>query len=333
MRRLARIFRSRRERGVALVSSLLIVALMATIAVELTEATRFSLFRSANMDRRDQAFWYARGARDFLEGVLSRANPGGRVMRPDDPWLAGPQIFPIEGGALAGSVRDLNNCFNLNSLVQTQADGVRRGDVQALARFTALLDALELPAGVIEPLKAQLVDWMDPDTRPEAGGAEDADYLRLATPLRASNQPMVEREEMLVLPVMTPELYRLLEPWTCVLPVEDQPPLNVNTLSLQQWPLLVGLFEGALNAREAEAVLFRRPSTGYEDAGMFWSDPALVPLESGPVAPTDVTLRSEWFELRAEVRLDGLGVTLTGLAELDGSGRIRRRGQRFDPQS
>jgi len=324
----------RDERGVALISALLIVAMMAAIAVELTEATRFSLFRAANMDQRDQAIWYARGAQEFLEGVLERANPDGRIMRPDDPWLDGPVVFPIDGGVLAGSVRDANNCFNLNSLVREQPDGVRRGDPEALARFTVLLQALELPSGVIEPLKAQLVDWMDPDTRPEPAGAEDADYLTLAQPLRAANQPMVEREEMLVLPVMTPELYRVLEPWVCVLPHQRQPALNVNTLRIAQWPLLAALFDGALNARDAEAVLFRRPSTGYEDPGVFWSDPAIAPFAAeDEVSLEDVTLRSAWFEVYAEVRLDGLGVALTGLAELDESGRVFRRGQRYDPQS
>ena len=104
---------SHRERGASLASALLLVAVMASLAMALAGDLRFAMRRSANMDVRDQAYWYAIGAREFTEGLIARAMDDPRqALRPDADWLNGPRTFPIEQGALTGRVRDGNNCFN-----------------------------------------------------------------------------------------------------------------------------------------------------------------------------------------------------------------------------
>ena len=56
-----------RETGASLVSALLLVAVMASLAMALAGDLRCSMRRSANMDVRDQAYWYALGAREFSQ--------------------------------------------------------------------------------------------------------------------------------------------------------------------------------------------------------------------------------------------------------------------------
>ena len=332
---LVRKFADRREEGTALLTAILMTAFMAVIAVSLIDQTRFALFRTANMDRRDQAYWYAMGARDFSESILLRSGPADRlVMRPQEPWLIGPRQFAIEGGQLRGHVRDGNNCLNVNALAgnagaapEAPGRGLDMRSTQLM--FSALLDRLGVAPDQIEPLKAQIIDWIDANTFQEAGGAEDQTYLGFEPPLRAANQPMVELEELRVLPVVTPGLYARISPYLCVRDQRTQPPLNVNTLQPDQAVLLSALFGGRLSVGDAEAVLLQRPPTGYEAAAELFDHPLIAALEPDLALRDAVTVRTQWFDIEVEVELGETAFSLSERVELTQDGRLRRHAQRF----
>ena len=76
---------SQSEQGTALIAALLLVALMAAVAVQLMDVTRFAAFRTAQIDQRTQAVWMARGARDLAEalaanGALRRLDLSGNEL-------------------------------------------------------------------------------------------------------------------------------------------------------------------------------------------------------------------------------------------------------------
>jgi general secretion pathway protein K len=323
------------ERGTALIAALLLVALMAAVAVQLTDVTRFAVFRTAQIDSRAEARWQARGAREFAEDVLARSLVQERdVTRPTALWRQGPHVFDIERGRISGIIRDGNNCFNINALSEGGGDDegapVRRSrQDSAEAMFTSLTDQIGLPGGAAQRLKSQIIDWIDVDSRPEPGGAEDDVYANFVPPYRAANRRFYELEELLALPEMTPELYRALSPWLCVRPDDRQPALNVNTLELDQAPLLSAAFDGRLSASDAEAVLFRRPPQGYDAVEQFWADPLVARLDMQMSGREAVGVRTNWFEMEVDVRIDDTRFTLSQLAELDEAGRIRRHGERF----
>lgn len=316
------------KRGTALISALAVVAAMSAVAVELTGDLRVSIHRGANMASRNTAYWYAEGARDYAEALISRhLTESDRAFRPDAPWLTGPISFPVDGGMLHTRVRDAHNCFNLNALVPGQgADGDAAR--HAGARYRSLLTAIGIPAGMAERIAAETADWIDADTVPRNGGAEDGRYASAMPPYRAANAPMVEVDEMRALASMTPDLYAAIAPHVCVLPDPVLLPLNINTLRLQDAPQLTGLFEGRLTPGEAEAVLMRRPSVGYPDAAAFWNDPSIAALAATAGDLSRVTTTSNWFEVRVDVDLAEGGFTLSETVEASPRS-IRRISQRF----
>ncbi|HBU61414.1 MAG: hypothetical protein CMH91_02375 [Oceanicaulis sp.] len=326
------------ERGTALIAALLLVALMAAVAVQLMDVTRFAAFRTAQIDQRAQAVWMARGARDLAESAFLNAGaPGRSVMRSDELWLAGPVVFPLENGQVVGEIHDRNNCLNINALVAPDTDGddplereARSSDIQWLRQaFLSLSLELGVPAGEAETLLAQITDWIDADQSAEPGGAEDRTYGAYAQPYRAANQPFVELEELRALPVMTPSLYAVYQPVLCVLPLAEQPPLNINTLSLDQSLLLSALVHEDLDPADAETVLFRRPPAGYDSAEDVWADPLMAQLDLSDAEKTRLTLRSRWFEMAVRVQLAETRFHMTELAELNEGGDLRRHSQRF----
>ena len=326
-----------RERGAALVAALMLVALMAAISVQLVDLSRFAVFRTTAAMDRSGAYWAALGAREFAEGVVLETARD-EVLRSDLPWLSQPQVFPIERGSIRGRIRDGNNCLNINALAEHggagEDDGTGLGDVErARGMYDALMRAIAAPPGPAQRLKAQIIDWIDADTRPEPGGAEDDVYQRFDPPYRAANQRFSELEELLALPEMTPGFYAAVSPWLCVRPTARQPALNINTLSLDQAPLLAAAFSGRLALPDAEAVLFRRPPRGYDAAEDFWADPLIARMEIEGPERQGIAVSSRWFEMSVEVEQGAAVFALSQLAELTDGGALRRHRQRFGPAS
>jgi general secretion pathway protein K len=320
------------ERGTALIAALLLVALMAAVSVQLVDMSRFAMFRTGHIDSRSDAYWQALGAREFTESVLQRGVDG-EVMRADLTWLGEPQVFQTDSGVVSGLIEDSNNCLNVNALAfNWQEDGEAEAAGQAErahARFDALMDRIGAPPGEARRLRVQIIDWVDADTRPEPGGAEDQTYQQFDPPYRTANRPMAELDELLALPDMTPDFFAFLEPWLCALPETTQPPLNLNTLRLDEAPLLAAAFAGRLDVAGAEAVLFRRPPQGYDALEQFFADPIIQQLELDAVDQAAVTLRSRWFAIQVDVRSGDSRYTLRQLVELDQGDRIIRHRQRF----
>ncbi len=319
------------ERGASLISALLLVALMTSIALALATDMRFAMRRSANLDVRDQAYWYALGARDFAEAIIDRAmeDPASN-LRPDARWLSGPQIFPIRDGQLSGTVRDGNNCFNLNSLVVSDAGGMLVEDGLQRQRFERLMIALGLPSQQASLVAAQAVDWIDSDIRSVIGGAEDDTYLAEgARGYRTGNTLMAEREELLGLSAMTPAIYAALAPIVCVRPTNDALPVNLNTLRLDQAPLLEAIFDGALSRTDVDGVLLTRPQGGYETPGEFWANPIIAAVEPDAGVQSMIGLTTNYFEIEIDVLYAGMRFELFEIVERREGGSIRRVSQRY----
>lgn len=322
------------RQGAALISALLLVALMSVVTLSLMTEIRFGLQRSANRDVRDQAHWYAVGGRDYAELLLLRAmDSPERVFRPDAAWLDGPQYFQIDEGQLAARIRDGSNCFNLNSLVSADGQGRRIGNESERRHFEALMTSLGLPAGLAIEIAAQATDWIDSDTRPMANGAESDEYARAGRSYRTSNALMSERDEVRALEVVTPQIYARLSPLICALPMTDPTRININTLTLDQADLLVGMLGGAITRAEAERILIERPASGFASIEAFWSHERVAALEIDPQDRPDLSLTSRFFEVRIDVRYHLASYVLTQWVDVRGASGLRRLSQRFGPYS
>ena len=321
-----------KDRGAVLIAALLLVALMAALSVQLVDVTRFAVFRTGHIDARGDAYWQALGAREFTESVVQR-EVDGAVMRSDIAWLSEPQVFPVEDGVISGLITDKNNCLNVNALAERRSEGEDLEPARQVARaqrmFDVLMEEIGAPPGQARSLRAQIIDWIDADTRPEPGGAEDQTYQVFDPPYRAANTAMAELEELMALPEMNADVYAFLQPWLCAHPERLQPKINLNTLRLDQAPLLAAALQGKIDAAQAEAVLFRRPPQGYDALDQVWSDPLLADLELDALDLEAFTLRSRWFEMEVEVRFAEARFSLVQLVELEPTGRIVRHRQRF----
>jgi general secretion pathway protein K len=238
-----------RQRGVALVMAVLIVALATILAAEVGFRGYMDQRRTVNAFSLDQSFEIAMGGEAWASDALRRDKM--QNSKTDDfteEWATPIPPIPLEdvGGEFEGQLEDLQGRFNLNDLVTFDESGVSTVSEPAVKRFERLLTLLE-----IEPKWAgYIADWIDTDNN--AGfpdGAEDPVYTNLSPPYRTANMAVTRASELLALPEFGAERYRKLAPFVTALPPGQA--INVCTASPELLDAMIGDSREFTLAREA----------------------------------------------------------------------------------
>lgn len=212
----------RSQRGVALITAVLIVALATILAVNVSFRGFLDQRRAATTFALDQAFEVAKGAEAWAADTLREDKAGGsredhlaeRWATPIPPLVVGGD-GESEVGELEGQLVDLQGRFNLNSLVKIENQQMIRNE-PAIAHFARLLEIV----GLETKWAGMIADWIDPDV--DAGmpdGAEDPVYTSQTPPYRAANMPITRASELLSLPEFGIERFRRIEPHITALPM------------------------------------------------------------------------------------------------------------------
>jgi general secretion pathway protein K len=295
------------ERGAALLSVLLMVAVLAVIAATTLDRLALSSKLASNGNALAQARMYSYAAENIaaarLEDLIARDAAQTTL---EGGWLGKPQRLPIPIGMASATVRDGGNCFNLNSLV-TDVEGRLEPNRVGQQQMVSLMVALGIDQYTAEPVAAAAVDWADSDSTPVQNGAEDEAYRGAAKPYLAANRLYAHPSELRAVKGVTPAIYAKLRRWICALPEAVLSPVNVNTLLPEQAPLLSMLLPPAtLPTQSARVLLAKRPSSGYGSLIRFWAAPELVALQPSPLVQGQVKLTSKYFLLDSEVSVGDL---------------------------
>jgi general secretion pathway protein K len=213
---------TRHQRGVALITAVLIVALATILAIDVTFRGMVDQRRSANLLAFDQGFEVALGAEAWAADFLRQDAQDSQQDHLGETWAQSMPPLPIDEGigTVEGRVEDLQGRFNLNNLVF--ADGTP--NEPAIRQLERILTMVE-----VEPTwAAAIADWVDADVDPGfPDGAEDSAYTGMDPPHLAANMPVTRASELMVLPEFGIDRYRRLQPYVTALPVGTK--LNVCT--------------------------------------------------------------------------------------------------------
>lgn len=275
------------ERGSALVTVLLMVAAMSLLAVGISQTVSNATQREVAMNRQAQARLYLLSAEAVIKSQIADAMRqfDGRLTA-SVPGVSEPAIYPLPDGNAAIRISDQMNCFNVNGLIAANEAGLFAAQNEAVEDFVALAEDQGIPQSIARDLSGSLVDWLDADTVPSLGGAEDSFYLGSETSYRTAGGPMQNLSEMRLLRHMTPELFEGLEPVLCALPHrvgEAFGPLNINTLTVEQAGLLRRVFPEALSLTQAQNIVAARPVLGWPSVDAFLSEPQVAQFASDSI--------------------------------------------------
>nr|WP_249268289.1 type II secretion system minor pseudopilin GspK [Klebsiella pneumoniae] len=222
-----------RQRGVALLMVLFILALMMILASAMTERTAVMYQHTAVTLDNLQARWYALAAENMAAALLQRdALDSPSQTNLAQTWAQEGRRFTLDDGEIRATIRDGHACFNLNA-INHRADEAGDGTPYPTDVFVRLLALLGEPPLRASQIAAALGDWTDSDGQPRLNGAEDEVYMAQTPGYLAANQPMQDVSELRLLAGMDAALYQRLLPFVCVQP-DDALQVNVNTLRPSQ---------------------------------------------------------------------------------------------------
>ncbi|ALG69427.2 type II secretion system minor pseudopilin GspK [Beggiatoa leptomitoformis] len=294
------------QRGVALITAILIVALATVVAVAITTRQQLDIRRTANVLNTDQAYLYALSGETWAAQILRRDSQNSKYDALTELWAVQLPPFPIEGGTLQGQLTDLQGLFNINSLIDEKGKVV----AEQLARFQRLLRYLE-----ISPNLAQaVVDWIDGDNDPQLpNGAEETTYLINKPAYRAANALMSSPTELRLVTGFKTEIYNKLIPYVTALP--EATTINVNTAPL---PVLMALAED-LPVSQIEGLVKNRETTPFKTLQEFLTHEAFagIKLETQGLGVT-----TSYFRYQADVYIERGRSRLTSILQRSETGII-----------
>lgn len=303
------------ERGAALLTVLLLVAVIAVLAGTALEKLRLATRLGSNAVALDQARAYSYAAETLavvkVTDLLLKAED--RVTLQGD-WSGKPIPLPVPNGSAVAKVVDGGNCFNLNSLVTETGPGVYASFTPARIQFARLIRLVDPAARSPDAIAAAASDWIDTDSDAIQDGAEDGAYAGGKQGYRTGNTLMRDPSELRAVAGVSRADYDKLRPWICALPVAAPSKINVNTILPEQAPLLA-MLRPNLAVEAVRQGLLRRPPAGFNTAAAFWSQPIITGAGSSDDAAGQTDIKTVWFSLQVDVALNGAILQQTGLID------------------
>jgi len=290
----------KQQRGVALITAILIMALITTLAFNLEWDNSLDLRRTYVAMYREEAIQAAIGAESWVLGILRQDIEDSDTDHFGEIWASDIPPLPLDGddirGEIFGQIQDLQGRFNINNLIDRDGNV----DEPSLEQFRRLLIAL----GIDVRFAGIAADWLDVDK--EAGfpdGAEDSIYTGIVPPYRTANQILTSTSELAALEGMDKATMDALLPHIAALPGRTR--INVNTAT---GPVLQSLDEN-ISVADVERLLSERQESGFADITNTFS--SLVT----PEVLNQLEETSDYFRLKVIVRVDTVRITYYSLLE------------------
>jgi len=296
--------RFRRQRGVALITILLIVAILTAIVSRISLSNQVWVRQVSNGSALAQADQATRAARYWVASILEQDQNNFDAQT--ELWARPLPPIPASWGILMGRLEDMQSRFNLNNLVNAEGEA----DIVAMHQFERLLQLLELDPGLAQAV----VDWIDLDTNVTGlSGAEDTFYIGQEIPYFTANRPFEDSAELRLVRGIDSKAWQKLEPYVAALPGQTL----INVIISSSVVLLAALTDWDLSAGSMERVqqwvekVDKKPA---EDMNYFAGE-----LLGGPDKPIPPGLypASSYLTAHTELNFDNVNYRMSTLYRRD----------------
>lgn len=318
------------QRGVALITALLIAALVTVAAVAMASRQQLDMRRTGNMLEADQAYMYVLAAESWTIQILRQDQQTNQIDTLDEDWAMKIPPLPVEGGMVSGSIEDLQGRFNLNNLIDASpGNNQGRPDMdqnRILQRILAQVSLTQKDVQFSPFVANRITDWIDPDANALADGAEDLTYLSIEqTPYRAANRLMASPSELAAVAGLSLTDVAALKPFVATLPrpatATAGTPVNVNTAL----PMVLMSLHQDITPQIADDLIAYRTATPFEQATDFVDK--LLADHHITLAPSLVSVSSDYFLITSDAAIGRTTLRMYSLLERTNSGiNVLRRG-------
>ena len=288
----------RRQRGTILITVMLLFAIGAYMATEISYRQKVDIQRSASIFAQAQAYEYVLGAEEIARFALRedlKKDKDKKILRDNIKEDWGTSLAQVvDGGTIEGSIEDLQGRFNLNWLLNSE----KAQQDKLKSYLAALMAKLKIPkAGPASAVVEQIIDYVDENSDPTfPDGKDDQELMLEDTPRRAAGRLFTDVSELYLIPALDPKEVEILAPYVTALPLSVG--LNLNTAKPE-------VLE-SIECLDAQAIINgQKQGKGFEDIA------DARKLDQGnanckqPQFPMEMVIYSEFYQLEATSVVDG----------------------------
>ena len=304
-----KVFRIHRQRGIAVITALLLTTLAITIVASLFWQQQVQVRSIENQRLQLQKQWILRGALDWASLILREDAKHSSTDNLDEPWavpLAETRLDQyVENGraddniadaTLSGSIGDAQARYNLTNLCSNGT--INPAEV---AVFERLLHNVQINT----TLAQATADAMAAAQKPPAANAANSGSQPDPQPMN-----LVQVDDLLAVPGFSPEMLDKLKNFVIFLPRAT--PVNVNTAPAEVLAARIG----TLTLSDAAALVAIRNTASFRDLADFAQR---LPGKPFAAAANDASVATNYFLVDGKVRMSRAGLEVQALIERDGA--------------
>ena len=294
-----------RERGFALVITLVITALLVALTVQFIDDVFVETSSAHNYIDGQQASLMANSGVEGAIQLIRLSLTGRTYTTLVDPW-AKPLQIEDEKGSLRVTIEDESARINLNRTARDLGKAEDSFYFQAAAR-------LFKRSGVPLDLLDALADWQDLNDDPLPGGAETAHYMKLKQPYKAKNGKLRTVEELLLIRGFDMPSLARIKPFVRVYPeaeLADSNKININTAPREVLAALADDMSDDL----ARQITDYRITNPFKATGQLSNVPGLESIANRLQLYTSVT--SSLYRITSEARVGETVRTVEAVVDL-----------------
>jgi len=296
----------KKQSGVALIIVMLILAMMVSIVAVMSNRLFIQFKRAAHQTDYQQAYWYALGVESLAKVALKKSIKKGETINLSQPWAVGRRQYSLDFGQVTGKIFDKQACFNVNALNAVLAKTGVSAEPFLVQVLQHLIEFTLNNSHKSEVAAESIWEYIDSNFVVNSNyGVEDNYYEKMSPSYVTPNTFLADASEIRSVQNVSGNIMKPLLPLICALPVDDWQ-LNVNTLSVRQWPLLSALFYPYLSENVAKTIIRKRPHNGWKSVEEFLAIGEIAKLDSTVLSNVTgyLGVDSQFFELDAEIEVN-----------------------------
>jgi len=283
------------EKGFALLTVLLVVAVVSVLGSNILYKEHLSLKRSTYMLHQAQSLSVLYGLESWVKTGLRLDAENNNLDSLDERWAQPLVAIPFAGGDITGQLEDLFAKININNLLET--------DTEKHKLWRALIERYAINIELEPTFMDSLTDWVDSNDEPLPLGAESETYLLMDPAYRTANQAIVtlsELKNVQGLNALSTKQWNLFKQSITTLPMVTA--ININTASQA---VLLALTDW-MNREIANAWIQQRkaePAKSIQDFKGFLTEQTGYTLEeiNRDLPDWMVTIQSQFFLLEGHI--------------------------------
>lgn len=283
--------RPARQRGIALITAVLVAALVAALSMTLASRTRLWLNQVQNRQDSASAQSMAFSAIDLARLTLRDDARNNHVDHLQESWAMPIPAVNAEEGRVAGRIVELQGRFNLANLVKSG-----KLDSAALAGLRRLFTSQGLDPARVDALESALTKEVEARSKAKVSAVF----------------PYVDLADLAQISGFDPALLARLESVAVVLPARTR--LNVNFAS----PEVLAAVLSGVSAGEAGSVIGRRAGGYFSTVSDFRN--AFAPEQRGKVDDESFSVESSYFLVETDAWFGRVHLRYQALLARSGNG-------------